>query len=231
MTSNNKNTKAVISIGEPKIYGTKEIIIEGLLVLAPTLIVLGLVFEVFDSQTDLSSLLYGYLFSSFDPTHRFEFPVVLLFMLLMLCLVVWFSPFLLCANWYIRKIRKRMKLREGQESSVSIFEISLDPRLRKWGRSLNTADDIGFLDGDQKGLIFKGDRVALYIPYSEVRSYQKINLGWKFLWLFQGLRITCNLEDYTGVVFLDRASFSLSRSRWINNLIYDLLNERMKEVR
>jgi len=230
MTSNNKNTKAVISIGQHKVYGTRENIIEGLLCLAPILVWFSLVFAVFDPQANLSFSLYEYLPSSLDPSHRYEFPVVLLFMLLMLCLVVWFSPFLLCANWYIRKIRKRMKLREGQESSVSIFEISLDPRLRKWGRSLNTADDIGFLDGDQKGLIFKGDRVALYIPYSEVRSYQKINLGWKFLWLFQGLRITCNLRDYNSVVFFERSSFSLSRSRWINNLIYDLLDERMKEA-
>ena len=76
----------------------------------------------------------------------------------------------------------------------------------------------------------KGDRVTLSVPYSEVRSYQKVNLGWKFLWLFQGLRITCNIKDYNGVVFFERSSFSLSRSRWINNLIYDLLNERMKEA-
>ena len=231
MTSNNKNAKAVIRIGQAKVYGKKENIIEGLLCLTPILVWFGLVFVVFDPQANLSFPFYGYLLSSFDPFHRFEFPVVLLFMLLMLCLVVWFSPFLLCANWYIRKIRKRMKLRAGQESSVSIFEISLDPRLRKWGRSLNTADDIGFLDGDQNGLLFKGDRVTLYIPYSEVRSYQEINLGWKFLWLFQGLRITCDLDDYNRFVFSDRSSFSLSRSRWINNLIYDLLNERMKKVR
>jgi hypothetical protein len=230
MKNNSKNMKAVISIGEPKVYGTKENIIEGLLVLAPMLILLGLVFEVFDPQADLSSLLYGYLFSSLDPSHRFEFPVVLLFILLIICLVVWFSPFLLFANWYIHNIGKRMKLREGKESSLRIFEISLEPRLRKWGRNLNTADDIGFLDGDQKSFIFKGDRITLSIPYSEIRSYQKINLGWKFLWLFQGLRITCDLKEYNNIVFLDRSSFSLSRSRWINNLIYDLLNERMKEA-
>ena len=123
-----------------------------------------------------------------------------------------------------------MKLKEGQESSLRIFQISLDPRLRKWGRSLNVADDIGSLEGNQKGLMFKGGRVTLSVPYSEVRSYQKVNLGWKFLWLFQGLRTTCNLKDYNSIVFLDRSSFFLSRSRWINNLIYDLLNYRMKEA-
>jgi hypothetical protein len=236
--TNSESTGATITIGHPKLYSMKEILILNLLTPIPSLIIgglfgLGIGSIVVYVICCVKSISLGSLHWYYPP----NLPPNLLFLLisglvalLMSFFLIQFMPFFVAGNWYIRTIVKRLNIADESYGDDDIFQISFDPRLYKGIRgALEDADDIGLLKLEQEQLLFKGDHVTLAIPYSAIESIQTRNIGWRSLWMGgKRLRITGKIQHYNSVEFLERTSCTLSKSKKIANRIHHRLNEYVR---
>jgi len=150
--------------------------------------------------------------------------------LLTMVTTVMFLPLGL-GNPEIARLVRRISPDVGTTSDDFIVQLTLTPRIRTGLRALlEDADDIGVLRLTKSELVFQGDSIQLTLPFEQVRTVRRQNIGLRGLFLY-GPRIEMvawGIPNAESIEFAERASWLLPTSRQITRRLFDRLVEECK---
>ena len=153
--------------------------------------------------------------------------------LLALAAATYFLPFGFGNPLVVRLVR-RLPATPGQSTERFVVQLSLTPRLRSgWRAVIEDADDVGWLEFAETGLVFQGDSVTLTLPYDRITEFRLKNSGWRGLFAC-GARLDLKssaLPRITTVQFAERSSWVVPASRRNARLIYESLQRRVEAQR
>ena len=108
----------------------------------------------------------------------------------------------------VRALDGEAGIREGR----FVVQLTCEPRLASGLRGLlEDADDIGCLRLEAGGLVYLGDRVTLEVPYGAIERVQRLNIGWRGLYLYQSVvRVeVAGLDEVEALRFSERSAWAL----------------------
>jgi hypothetical protein len=146
--------------------------------------------------------------------------------------VTFFLPFGF-GNPYVARLARSIPTAEGAALDKIIAQLTFTPRLRAGLRAwIEDADDIGQLSLAESGIVFRGDAVDLFVPYSRLDGLRLESIGWRGLFLYQRVKfLVSGLPKTTAVSFAERGSSLLPGSRAITRRFYAQLCSKMDTLR
>jgi hypothetical protein len=156
-------------------------------------------------------------------------PVTLLLPLFTMAVTVFFLPFGF-GNTYIRRITRSMA---PHPADSFLVQLTLRPRLRSGVRALlEDADDVGWLGLGDSALLFRGDGLALEIPFRQIESVQKASIGLRGLFVYPQLVLKVSgLDGVQSISIAERSSALLPSARRINQLLYERLAAKVEAAK
>ena len=133
-------------------------------------------------------------------------------------------------NTYVARLTRSISASGPQ---AVIAQISFTPRLRSGLRAwIEDADDIGRLSVAESGIVFRGDSVDLFVPYSRLDNVRLESIGWRGLFLYLRVRVSVTgLAKVTSLAFAERGSWFLLSSRETTRRLYAHIVDRTSVVR
>lgn len=117
-------------------------------------------------------------------------------------LLLYFLP-VVGMNFFVRHLVKDGAHQPPPNSVAFITQVSLSPRLYCGLRGfLEDADDIGWLEIVDEGLVFNGDRAKVCLPFASIERMAHQNCGYRMLWM-AGRRIRLFTPVFEGIQFIE----------------------------
>jgi hypothetical protein len=135
-------------------------------------------------------------------------------------------------NPHITSLVRTMNPEAGTGPDDFVVQLTVSPRLRTGLRGLlEDADDIGRVRFDKSELIFQGDSIQLTLPYEQIQSVRRQNIGLRGLYVY-GPRIEVVARGVPGIEyfeFAERSSWLLTTSRRITQRLFCRLLQECKD--
>ena len=133
-------------------------------------------------------------------------------------------------NACLTRLARSLHPAVGDDPDAFIVQLTLSPRSRSglWAE-LEDADDIGCLRLTPPALLFEGDSVKVFLPYSQIRRVRSRNIGLRGLFVY-GRRIvieTSGLPKVEALEFAERSSWVLPASRRTSRRLWERLSSKL----
>lgn len=217
-----------LEIGAPEEFRMQAVIVENFFCLLPTgaLMTTTLIFSLLVGA--LTHILFGAPASMFV----FLFMNVLLMAFCLYLMLVCFP--VLQANPYVRHlVEKKHGCRQSNSNSY-ICQLSMSPRFYSGLRGfLEDADDLGWLEITDDGIVFKGDSMNLSLPFEAISRIATLGCGYRMLGM-GGRKIRISTRALDGIQAFElseRQSYTIGTSRRLADDIIDAIEYGWSHVR
>ena len=133
-------------------------------------------------------------------------------------------------NAYLSRLARALNPAAGREPDGFIVQLTLSPRIRSglWAE-VEDADDIGWLRLRESELVFEGDSVKVWLPYSQIGRVQRRSIGLRGLFVY-GRRVAvevAGLPKVKALEFAERSSWVLPASRRTSRRLWEGLSAKV----
>ncbi len=217
-----------LEIGAPEEFGMQAVIVENLFSLLPT----GVLMVTTLILSSLAGALTHILFGAPASALVFLFLIVLMLFVSLYLMLVCF-PFMQ-ANPYVRHLVEKRHGWRQSSSNAYICQLSLSPRFYSGLRGfLEDADDIGWLEIKDDGIVFKGDSMNLSLPFEAINRIATLDRGYRMLGM-GGRKVRISTRALDGIQafeLVERQSYTIDTSRRLADDIIDAIEYGWSQVR
>ena len=217
-----------LEIGAPEKFRMQAVMLENVFALLPIgiLNLIALICSLLVGA--LTHILFG------APTSMFVFLfMIVLAMAFCLYLMLVCIP-VLQANPYVRYLVDKRHGWRPSSSNAYICQLSLSPRFYSGLRGfLEDADDIGWLEITEDGIVFNGDSMNLSLPFEAINRIATFDCGYRMLGMCgRKIRISTRaLDGIQALEFGERQSYTIDTSRRLADDIIDAIEYGWSQVR